>query len=281
MAASTIPTYTLNDGLTLPMVGFGTYPLRGVDGLAAMRSALDNGYRLLDSAVNYGNEAQVGQAVRDSGLAREQVQVATKIPGRDHEHAKALASVENSLRTTGLDYLDLVLIHWPNPGRGLYRQAWEALIQARERGLVRSIGVSNFTAEHLSRIIEATGVTPALNQIEVHPYFPNTDMLAANRELGVLTQAWSPLGKRQAPFDQHSVQQAAKAHGVSPAQVILRWHLQREVLPLPKSATPARQQENLDVFAFTLTGEQMQAITALGKPDGRLFAADPATHEEL
>lgn len=281
MATPTPPTHTLNDGNTLPAVGFGTYPLRGADGIAAMRSAVESGYRLLDSAVNYENEAEVGQVVRECGLPREQLQVTTKIPGRDHGHDLALASVENSLRTMRLDYLDLVLIHWPNPARGLYNQAWQALIEARERGLVRSIGVSNFTGQHLQHIIAESGVTPALNQIEVHPWFAQQQMLETHQHRGILTQAWSPLGKRQAPFDEPAVANPAKELQVSPAQLILRWHLQRGTMPLPKSATASRQRENLDLFGFALDDQQMQAITALSKPDGRLFGGDPDTHEQM
>lgn len=277
----TTPTYELNDGRTLPKVGFGTYPLRGEEGIEAMTSALQNGYRLLDSAVNYENEAEVGEAVRRSEVPREQVQIATKIPGRDHAYDKAVASVEASLKTMQLDYLDLALIHWPNPSVGLYPQAWQALVDVRERGLARSIGVSNFTQAHLERIIGETGVTPAVNQIELHPYFPQEQMRAVHEQLGIRTESWSPLGKRSAPFDEPAVADAAEAHDVSPAQVVLRWQVQRGCLPLPKSATPQRQRSNLDVFSFELTEQQVSAITALGKSDGRLFGGDPDTHEEM
>ncbi|MDQ3766751.1 MAG: aldo/keto reductase, partial [Actinomycetota bacterium] len=170
--ATDIPHHTLNDGNTLPAIGFGTHPLRGDDGTAAMLNALEVGYRLIDSAVNYENEEEVGEALRRSGLAHEDVQVTTKIPGRHHEQAMAVKSVEDSLRRLQLDYLDLCLIHWPNPGVGKYVEAWRALVDLRERGLVRSIGVSNFTEQHLKDIIDDTGVTPAVNQIELHPYFP-------------------------------------------------------------------------------------------------------------
>lgn len=275
------PRLTLNDGSTLPPIGFGTYPLEGEDAVTTVRSALEVGYRLLDTAVNYGNEAQVGRAVRESGLPREDIQVTTKVPGRFHARDLAVRSVQDSLEAMGLDYLDLVLIHWPNPSVDLYAEAWAGLVQARERGLVRSIGVSNFAAHHLSRIIEATGVVPAVNQLEVHPLFPQEDMLATHAELGILTQAWSPLGKRSAPFGAEPVSGAAQAHGVTPAQVILRWHLQRGTLPLPKSAAPERQRSNLDIDGFELTADQLAAITGLGRPDGRLFGGDPDTHEEM
>lgn len=275
-----MPWRELNDGATIPAIGFGTYPLAGPEGVRAIRSALEVGYRLLDTAVNYGNEAEVGQALRESGIPREEVRVATKVPGRFHEKSLAIASVEDSLRVTGLDQLDLVLIHWPNPSQDLYVSAWEGLIECRERGLVRSIGVSNFEPEHLSRIIDATGVPPAVSQIELHPRFPQVDLLAENTRLGIATQAWSPLGKRQAQYDAGPVVAAAQAHGVSPAQAIMRWHLDRGVGPLPKSATPVRQADNLDVFGFELSVDEVAAITALGVPEGRLFGGDPRVHEE-
>jgi 2,5-diketo-D-gluconate reductase A len=278
---SEIPRYQLNDGNSIPVVGFGTYPLRGPEGVAAIRAALDHGYRLLDTAVNYDNEAEVGQAVRESGLRREDVQVATKVPGRHHEYALAVRSVEDSLSRLRLDYLDLCLIHWPNPSVGRYVEAWRALFDVRERGLVTSIGVSNFSEHHLRDVIDGSGVTPAVNQIELHPYFPQAQMRRVNAELGIQTQAWSPLGKGSAPYTEPPVAEAARVHGVTPAQVILRWHVQLSSLPLPKSATPERQRENLDLFGFELTEAEMKGILGLGRDDGRLFGGDPDVHEEM
>src|SRR4051794_2853825 len=187
-----LPRYTLNDGHCLPVIGFGTYPLRGQDGVEAMVHALEAGYRLLDSAVNYGNEEEVGQAIRRSRLAREDVYVTTKIPGRHHHYDQAIGSVEESLRRMRFDYLDLVLIHWPNPAVGKYVEAWRALVDLRNRGVVRSIGVSNFTEQHLRAVIEDSGVTPAVNQIELHPYLPQQQMLRVHADLGIQTEAWSP-----------------------------------------------------------------------------------------
>lgn len=276
-----VPDLELNDGASLPAVGFGTYPLQGESGIRAITSALELGYRLLDTAVNYGNETEVGEAIRRSGLDRAEVVVQSKIPGRDHGYDRAIASVEGSLERLGVDRLDVGLIHWPNPSVGRYVDAWRALVEVQRRGLVRSIGVSNFTEQHLADIIEATGVTPAVNQIEMHPLFPQAQLREAHARLGIRTQAWSPLGKRRAPFDAAPVVAAARAHGVTPAQAILRWHVQLGSLPLPKSAVPERQRTNLDVFGFALTGAEVEAITRLGRPDGRLFGGDPDVHEEL
>ena len=276
-----IPTYALNDGNTLPAVGFGTYPLKGEDGVRAVVSALEAGYRLLDTAVNYQNEEAVGEALRRSGLPREQVQVTSKLPGRHHGYDDAVASVHGSLERLGLDHLDLHLIHWPNPGVGKYVEAWQALVDLREQGLVRSVGVSNFTEAHLARIIDATGVTPAVNQIELHPRFPQEEMRLAHERLGIRTQAWSPMGKRQAPLRERAVTEPAGRLGVTPGQVILRWHVQLGSLPIPKSSSPERQRQNLDVFGFELTDEEVAAISALAVPDGRLFDGDPETHEEM
>jgi 2,5-diketo-D-gluconate reductase A len=277
----TIPTYTLNDDTTLPAIGYGTAGLRGEDAVTATTSALEAGYRLIDTAVNYENESEVGEALRRSGIPREELRVTSKIPGRHHAYDDAIASTRESLERLGLDHLDLHLIHWPNPSRGQYVDAWRALVDLREQGLVRSIGVSNFTAAHLDRIIDETGVAPSVNQIEVHPLFPQTEMRRANQERGVLTESWSPLGKRQAPLSEPAVRAAAEAHGVTPGQVILRWQVQQGNLPIPKSATPSRQRENLDVFGFELDEAEMEAITALGRSDGRLFGGDPDSHEEM
>ena len=281
MGSVSIPTYTLNDGTTLPAIGFGTYPLRGEDGTAAIKSALDTGYRLLDSAVNYENEFEVGDALRRSGVDRDEVRIQSKIPGRHHGYDDALASIRESLETLQLDHIDVHLIHWPNPSVDKYVEAWRALVTAQQEGLVTTIGVSNFTEDQLHRIIHATGVTPAVNQIELHPYFPQVEMRKVNADLGIRTEAWSPLGKRQAPFDEPPIAEAAAAHDVSPGQVILRWHYQLGSLPLPKTATPQRQEDNLTIFNFELTDAEVDAISGLGKPDGRLFGGDPNTHEEM
>jgi diketogulonate reductase-like aldo/keto reductase len=279
--ASIVPTYELNDGRRIPVIGFGTYPLKGQECVATVRDAIDAGYRLVDTAVNYGNEAEVGEAVRTCGVAREDLFVTSKLPGRHHGYDDAVASVRGSLERMGLDYLDLHLIHWPNPSVGKYAEAWRALVDLREEGLVRSVGVSNFTEQHLERIIDDSGVTPVVNQVELHPYFPQEQLRAVHQRLGIRTEAWSPLGKRQAPFTEPPVAQAAERHGVTPAQVILRWHLQLGSLPIPKSSHPERMRTNLDVLGFELDAAEVEAITGLARPDGRLFGGDPDTHEEM
>ncbi len=271
----------LNDGNSLPAIGFGTYPLTGSQGTQSILSALRVGYRLIDTAVNYDNEQEVGQALRASGLRRDEVQITSKIPGRDHGYDDAIVSVKRSLQRLGVDYIDLHLIHWPNPRIGKYVQAWQALIDLREQGLVRSIGVSNFTQAHLERIIAETGVTPAVNQIELHPRFPQEQMRAVHERLAIVTEAWSPMGKRRAPLDEPPVVAAAQRLGVTPGQVILRWHAQIGSLPIPKAAGEQRQRENLDIFGFELTADEVAAISGLGEDDGRLFGGDPQTHEEL
>lgn len=273
--------FTLNDGRTLPAIGFGTYQLQGEDGTGAIVSALEAGYRLLDTAVNYQNHAEVGEALRRSGLPREDVWVTTKIPGRAHERAKAVEAVERSLEELGVDRVDLVLVHWPNPSQGRYVEAFEALVECRERGLTGSVGVSNFTEQHLDDVITATGVAPVVNQIEVHPLFPQGQMVRANADRQVLTQSWSPLGKRQAQYHSPAVTGPAERLGATPAQVILAWHLARGLMPIPKSGTLQRQVDNLAADRLELLEEEVEAITALGRPDGRLFGGDPTTHEEL
>jgi 2,5-diketo-D-gluconate reductase A len=280
MGLATTPRQ-LNDGTTIPPIGFGTAGLRGDAAVEAVTHALENGYRLIDTAVNYGNEVEVGEAIKRSGVPRDEIVVTSKIPGRHHEYDAAITSTRESLERLGLDRIDVHLIHWPNPAQQKYHETWRALVQLRDDGLVRSPGVSNFTREHLAKVIEDTGVTPVLNQIELHPYFPQPEMRDADAELGVLTESWSPMGKRQAPFAESVVKAAAEAHDVTPGQVVLRWQLQLGTLPIPKSATPSRQRENLDLDGFELTDDEVAAITGLARPDGRLFGGDPDTHEEF
>jgi 2,5-diketo-D-gluconate reductase A len=271
----------LNDGNEIPPVGLGTYPLKDEAAVQAVATAVNLGYRHVDTAVNYGNEEAVGRGVAASGTPREHVQVATKLPGRDHGFDETLASFERSRAALGVEVVDLYLIHWPNPSVGRYVDTWRAMIELRDRDLVRSIGVSNFTPAFLSRLIDETGVTPAVNQVELHPYFPQAELRAFHAANGIVTEAWSPLGKGSGVRSQPAIVAAATAHGVTPAQVVLRWHVQLDSVPIPKSGDPTRAKQNLDVFGFVLSADEMAAITALGRPDGRLFDGDPNTHEEM
>ncbi|MGV9213940.1 aldo/keto reductase [Micromonospora sp. RB23] len=277
----TIPHLSAADGTTLPAIGLGTYQLNGSAGVDAIGHAIRAGYRLLDSAVNYENEGAVGRAVREAGGVRDDLIVTSKLPGRHHDYDEALTTIEESVFRTGLDRIDLYLIHWPNPKVDRYVQAWRALIEARERGLVRHIGLSNFLPEHIDRLVAETGVAPLVNQIEVHPYFPQREALDYHREHGILVQGWSPLGHGNDLRQHPVIAEIAAAHGVSTAQTILAWHVARQVIPLPKAASPQRQAENLAVFDIALTDAQVEAITALGRPDGRLSDQDPAVYEEF
>ena len=273
----TSPTRPLNDGRTLPALGLGTYGLRGDDGIASVVSALDAGYRLIDTALNYENEREVGEGVRASPVDRADIAVTTKLPGRHHGFDETLRSFDESLAGLGLDYVDLYLIHWPLPAVDKYVDSWRAMIRLRGEGLVRSIGVSNFTAAHLERLVGETDVVPAVNQIELHPLFPQREMRAVHEKHSIVTESWSPLGSGVGR--ESLITSIAEAHAVTPAQVELRWHLQLGAVPIPKSADEQRQRENLDVFRFELTDAEVEAISTL--ESGRLWDADPETHEEF
>ena len=233
----TIPNVLLNDGHQLPTIGLGTYQIRGGQGIDQIVSAIHDGYRAIDSATNYDNEGIVGEAIRRSGVPRSELYVTSKLPGKYHHYDDALMAIQESLARMGLDYFDLFLIHWPLPKRDHYVEAWRALIAAQKLGLIRSIGVSNFEPEHLDRIITETGVTPAVNQIEIHPYWINAKNVQANADRGIV--------------------------------------------PVPKSSSLVHQRLNLDIFDFELSPDEMTAINALTKPDGRTTNQDPNEYEEF
>lgn len=280
MTAS-IPTIALNDGTSLPALGFGTYKLNGRDGAEVIAGAVRLGYRLLDSAFSYENEGALGEAIRMAAVPRAELRITSKLPGRHHAYAQAMATIEESLYRAQLEYYDLYLIHWPNPRRGLYGEAWQALIEARRRGLIRSIGVSNFLPEHVETIIRETGVAPAVNQVELHPYFPQTQQLAWDKAHGIVTEAWSPLGRANRLLQDPTLATVAKRVGRTIPRVILRWHVQLGSIPLPKATSAARQKENLSVFDFELAAGDMKAIAGLARPDGRIADQDPARYEEV
>ncbi len=257
-----IPQLTFNDGNTMPQFGFGIWQVPAEICAEAVETALRLGYRLIDGAYLYLNEQQLGEGLRSSGVPREEVFVTTKVWNNEQGRAKARASVERSLKTIGVDQLDLVLIHWPVPDQDLYVETWEAFIEMRDEGLMRSIGVSNFNADHLDRIIAATGVVPALNQIELNPELQQPRMRRENAERGIVTQAWTPLGNGRS-FEKEPLTAAATRHGKSPAQVVLRWHLQLGNAVISRSVNPGRQAENIDIFDFELTDAEMAEIATL------------------
>lgn len=273
--------YQTRDGLRLPQIGFGTYKLNGTAGAEAISSAIANGYRLLDSAYNYENEGALGAGIRRSGVSRNQLLITSKLPGRYYHYNDAINAIQESLFRSNLDYFDLYLLHWPNPQRDQYVEAWQALIAAQKFGLVRHIGVCNFLPEHIDRLERETGVLPVVNQIELHPYFNQAAMRAYNAQKGILTEAWSPLGRASQVLAEPVLKQIAAAHNKSVGQVILRWDLQLGVLPIPKSQHSSRQQENLQVFDFELSADEMAAINGLTRADGRNKNQDPAVYEEF
>ncbi|MDC0771426.1 aldo/keto reductase [Streptomyces sp. HD] len=273
-----IPAHTLNDGRTIPAIGLGTWPLPDDQAEQAVRDGLELGYRLVDSATNYCNETGVGRGIAGSGVPRAEVVVTTKLPGRHHGYEETLASFEESRRRLGVEYVDLYLIHWPNPRVDKYVDAWRAMIKLREDGLVRSIGVSNFTPAHIERLERETGVLPAVNQIELHPLFPQDELRAFDAGKGIVTESWSPLGRGSDLLDDAVLKGIADAVGATPGQVVLRWHTQLGVLPIPKSSNRRRQLDNLDVFRFTLDDTQMAAVADRVH---RRLGGDPELHEEF
>ncbi len=273
-----IPPHTLNDGTTIPAVGLGTWPMDDTQAEQAVVDALELGYRLVDTATNYRNETGVGRGIARSGVPREEVVVTTKLPGRHHGYEETLASFEESRARLGLDYVDLYLVHWPLPRVDKYVDSWKAMLKLREDGVVRSVGVSNFTAEHIERLGKETGVLPSVNQIELHPYFPQAELRAFHADKGIVTESWSPLGRGTDLLDDPVVGAVAEAHGVTPGQVVLRWHVQLGAVPIPKSGDRGRQRANLDVFGFELTAAQM---TAVADRAHRRVGGDPEVHEEF
>jgi diketogulonate reductase-like aldo/keto reductase len=275
---TTVPVRALNDGTQLPGLGLGTYPMDDAEAERAVAEAIGLGYRLVDTAVNYGNETGTGRGVRGSGVPRTEVVVTTKLPGRHHGYDETLASFEESRKRLGLEYVDLYLIHWPLPRVDKYVESWKAMVKLREEGAVRSIGVSNFTAAHIDRLEKETGVLPAVNQIEMHPLFPQEELRGYHARKGVATESWSPLARGSDVLADPAVKAVAEDHGVTPGQAVLRWHTQLGAVPIPKSGNPKRQRENLDTFGFTLSAVEL-AVIADHAP--RRLGGDPDEHEEF
>lgn len=272
---SPTPAVPLAGGATIPQVGFGVFQIPAEETVPAVTAALEHGYRHIDTAALYRNEQQVGEAVRQSGLPREDVFLTTKLWHDRHARDAALRAFEESRARLGVDVVDLYLIHWPAPQQGRYVEAWRALLELRDQGAVRTVGVSNFEPEHLRRLIEETGETPALNQIELHPYLQQRALREFHAEYGIVTEAWSPLAKGRALLADPVVTTIAERHGRTPAQVVLRWHVQQGIVVIPKSVTPARIAENLEVDGFELAPEDLDALARLDTPDGRT-GPDPA-----
>nr|WP_156153523.1 aldo/keto reductase [Domibacillus robiginosus] len=276
-----IPDITLNDGLTLPVIGLGTYALNGNAGASAIQNAIHTGYRLIDSAYNYENEGTVGEAVKRSSVPREELRITSKLPGRYHSYDKAVTTIQESLYRASLDYYDLYLIHWPNPKQDEYVEAWQALIDARKWGLIRSIGVCNFLPEHIERLKKETGVKPSVNQIELHPFFNQEQQRKWHQEHNIVTESWSPLFRGKDLLQDDTIQQIARRHDRSISQIVLRWHYQLGAVSIPKSASPVRQLENISIFDFSLDETELSLISGLTRPDGRINDQDPAVYEEF
>jgi 2,5-diketo-D-gluconate reductase A len=265
------PTVTLNNGVEIPQLGFGSYQIEPEDTARAVRDALEVGYRHIDTAEMYGNEAEVGEAVRASGLDRSDVFVTSKLDNGSHARDDALAAFDRTLSELGLDHVDLFLIHWPLPREDRYVEAWQALEEVHRSGRARAIGVSNFAPHHLERLAEETDVVPAVNQIEVHPFLTQDETRAYGAEHGIATEAWSPIAQGKV-LDDPTIIEVAESHGRTPAQVTLRWHLQRGDIVFPKSSHRQRMEENFAVFDFDLTADEVARIRGLDR-DGRTGAA--------
>lgn len=265
----TIPTVTLNDGHSIPQLGYGVFLVPQEDTERAVSEALEIGYRHIDTAAIYGNEKGVGAAIAKSGIARDELFITTKLWNDRHDGDEPNAAIAESLEKLGLEQVDLYLVHWPTPGKDNYVHAFAKLIELRDAGLTRSIGVSNFLAEHLERVVNETGVTPAVDQIELHPAYQQRETVAWAADHGIRIESWGPLGQGKYDlFGTPAVADAAAAHGKTPAQVVLGWHLQKGNIVFPKSVRTERLRENLDVFDFTLTDAEISAIDGLDPLDG-------------
>ena len=272
----TIPHITLNDGNTIPQLGFGVFKVDPAETERIVSEALAAGYRHIDTAAIYGNEEGVGRAIAASGIARDELFITTKLWNSQQGTDTVRAAIAESLGKLGLDYVDLYLIHWPRPDLDRYVASWQTMEQLRAEGLTRSIGVSNFHRPHLERLLAETETVPVVNQIELHPAFAQRELRAFGESHGIRTEAWGPLGQgKYELFSEQPIADAAAAHGVTPAQVVIRWHLQQGIIVFPKSSTPERIRQNLDVFGFELTADEMAAIDGLDR--GLRVGADPDT----
>jgi 2,5-diketo-D-gluconate reductase A len=273
-----VPSTTLNNGVQMPVLGFGVFQIPPDETAAAVSSALDSGYRLVDTAAGYGNERGVGEAVRRSGIPRDEIFVTTKLANSDHGYDNAMRAFDTSLSELGFETVDLYLVHWPLPAHDLYVETWRALQKLAEDGRARAIGVSNFTPDHLQRLLDEADVVPAVNQVELHPYLQQADLRAFDARHDIATEAWSPLGQGKSLLDDPSLVALADRVQRTTAQVVLRWHLQLGNVVIPKSVTPERIAANIDVFDFTLTDDDMSTISAL--ETGERMGPDPDTFND-
>jgi 2,5-diketo-D-gluconate reductase A len=261
---SKVPSITLNNGVEIPQFGFGVFQVPPEDTAQTVRAALDAGYRHIDTAQMYRNEEGVGRALAESGLPRGEVFVTTKLANERHGGEEAVRALEESLLRLGTDYVDLYLIHWPQPGKDRYVETWRGLEKVLVDGRARAIGVSNFTTAHLRRLAAETGTVPAVNQVELHPRLPQAELREYHRENGIATEAWSPIAQGGPLLQDPTITDLAREHGRTPAQVVLRWHIQLGNIVFPKTTRPERMRENIDVFGFELSGDDMVAMDALG-----------------
>lgn len=271
---SKVPPIILNNGVEMPQLGFGVWQVPDAEAETAVATALEAGYRSVDTAAIYGNEEGTGRALAGSGIPREDLFVTTKVWNSDHGYDSTLRAFDTSLAKLGLDHVDLYLIHWPTPARDRYVDTYKALEKLHADGRVRAIGVSNFLPEHLERLIGETSVVPAVNQIELHPHLQQNAAREYHAEQGIATEAWSPLGSGKGILEIPAIVAIAQKHGRTPAQVVLRWHLQLGNVVIPKSVTPSRIAENIDVFGFSLDAEDLAAISALN--EDRRLGSHPA-----
>ncbi len=258
-----VPNITLNSGARMPQLGFGVYQVPPEEAAQAVRAALEAGYRSIDTATLYGNEEGVGQAIAESSVRREDLFVTTKLWNDSQGYDQAQRAFDESLSKLGLDYVDLYLIHWPAPGQDAYVDTWKAFEKLRSDGRAKNIGVSNFQIPHLRRLLEETDVVPAVNQIELHPNLQQGDLRSFHNEHGIVTEAWSPLGQGKGLLEDTTLSAMAEKYGKSPAQIVLRWHLQLGNVVIPKSATPSRVRDNIDVFDFELADDDLAVIASL------------------
>lgn len=277
MMITPAPTLTLANGVTMPLLGLGTWPMNDAEAAVAVAKALDMGYRLVDTAENYENERGVGEGIRKSGVSRADVFVTTKFNRKWHSVDGAREACEASLARMGLDYIDLLLVHWPNPDQDRFVEAYQGLVRLLDAGLVRAIGTSNFKPAHLQRLFDV-GLVPHLNQIQLDPYHLRNDLVDIHRAKGIATGAWRPLGCGNAMLADPLITAVAERHGRSTAQVILRWLTQQGFVATPKSADPLRQAQNLDIFDFTLSADEMAVLGTLDRPDPGMLDADVFGH---